>query len=215
MARAIALLALAGVGWWTYQNGHLVAFLERFDLLPATNLNTDERNASLVDDFGGPSPILATVGSGVSRGDLSKEQRLIWDNTDVLSGWAQQNPNWTAAMIRQESGGNPKAVGPSTKWGKAYGLMQVLEGTAQQMFDAGWDRFQPDRGTLLTARGSIYFGTAYLEYLSRINSDREWMTKAYHGGPAGEAKGLWGPKTNNYLKRVQGHYLDITKGATA
>jgi hypothetical protein len=210
MARGVVLLAaLAGAGWWAYQQGHLDPLLERFGSDGPVRV-ADPVRGSVAGGMGGVSPVLATIGSGVTRADLSKEQRLLWDNTDVLSDWARLNPNWTAAMIWQESRGNPKAVGPRTKWGHALGLMQVLPGTAQQMYDAGFQRFQPTRAVLLTARGSIYFGTAYLQHLSTLNADREWITKAYHGGPYGEAKGLWGPKTQNYLVKVKGHYQALT-----
>lgn len=211
MARAVAILALAGAGWWAYQNGHLAPLLDRLGGNQADTVGADTR-AGLFETMGGPSPVLAANDTGIMRSDLNKEQRLVWDNSDVLSGWSKLNPNWTAAMIWVESRGNVKARGPKTKWGHALGPMQVLPGTAKDLYGWGWNRFSPTQDVLLSAKGGVYFGSAYLEYLSRKNSDREWITKAYHGGPAGEAKGMWGPKTQDYLAQVSARYKAITKG---
>ena len=94
----------------------------------------------------------------------SLEQQLIWDNWDEVAGWSRANPNWTAAMMRRESQGQLRAVSAAG----ALGAMQVMPPTARQMYNSGYTKYEPTREVLFTIEGALYFGTAYLEYLSEF-----------------------------------------------
>ena len=207
MSRLLILAALAGGGYWAYQQGHLDQLIARF--MPAGGGSFDVTIPSVLETLGGRSPVIEANGTGVTYGDLSREEKLLWDNADYLSPWSSANLTWTAAMMWQESRG--RVTAKSNKG--ALGLMQVMPGTATDLFRWGWDDMQPSQDVLLTARGSIYFGTAYLEYLSRKNPDREWMARAYNAGPGGKrSDGTWPSETVKYLAAVKGRYDIVTKG---
>ena len=197
MSRVGLILGLAAAGYYGWQQGY-------FDGLMPT-----EASAAADAGQGEIVPISGENGTVTLTAATSKEERLLAENIDVVSVWAAQNLKWTAALMWQESRGNPSAIGPKTKWGRAYGSMQVLLGTAEQMHSYGYDDFPATKEALLTPRGGIYFGTAYLEYLSNISADREWITKAYHGGPHGEAKGMWGKKTHAYLDAIRARHKKL------
>lgn len=200
MRNLLLLGALGAGGYWAYQNGHLDDLIARLDGLPGQG--GDALEAEIETKVSMPMPA-----------GTSKEEALLRDNFDVVSDWSQSNLKWTAAMMWQESRGRPNAVSSAG----ALGLMQVMPGTAKDIHRWGWREFSPDRETLLTVRGSIYFGTAYLEYLSRKNNDREWMARAYNAGPGGQrSDGTWPRETVNYLKAVKGRHTQlIQKGVTA
>lgn len=111
------------------------------------------------------------------------------------------------ALIQQESGGNPTAVGPPTKWGNALGSTQMLPATAKEMAQKLGVPFQPE---MLRSGGpdavsyQRKLGEAYLkEGLEKTGNVRDAL-RYYHGGPN---RGMWGPKTRAYsdsvLKRLR------------
>jgi hypothetical protein len=113
------------------------------------------------------------------------------------------------ALIAQESRGNPKAIGPQTKYGRALGSTQMLPETAREM--AG-KLGLPFRQELLTSDSpeavqyQQQLGAAYLqEGLEKYGGDAVKALMYYHGGPD---ERLWGPKTRRYaretLARLQG-----------
>lgn len=68
------------------------------------------------------------------------------------------------------------------------GLMQTLVSTAQWLAtDMGYEAFGvPKLANLMSPQTSIYFGSAYLQYLSNYRGRRrseEWMVRSYNGGP--------------------------------
>ena len=57
----------------------------------------------------------------------------VQDYTDIFKQVGAKygiDPNLLAAVVQQESGGNPNAVGPKTKAGVARGLAGILDSTA-------------------------------------------------------------------------------------
>lgn len=99
-----------------------------------------------------------------------------------------------AAVIRAESGFNPKAVSPVG----AQGLMQLMPGTAAQL--GVTDPFDP--------RQNVLGGAEYLrEQLTRFGS-LEKAIAAYNAGPGAVQK--YGgvppyPETKSYVQRVLGY----------
>lgn len=89
------------------------------------------------------------------------------------------------AVIGQESGGNPKAIGyetPETKrqGARALGLMQIMPKTAadiaRELGVKDYDLFDPETNRK--------FGRYYLsKMLERFNNDPELALTAYHSGP--------------------------------
>jgi soluble lytic murein transglycosylase-like protein len=108
------------------------------------------------------------------------------------------------ALIQQESGGRPGAVGPQTKYGRALGMTQMLPETAKEMAAKLGMPFRPDllRGT--SKQAAAYqrrLGKAYFEEgLAKTGNLRDAL-HYYHGGPD---RSLWGPKTRAYAQAVLG-----------
>jgi soluble lytic murein transglycosylase-like protein len=79
--------------------------------------------------------------------------------------------NLIAAVILQESGGNPRAISPKG----AKGLMQIMDTTAREM--GMQQAFNPQQ--------NILAGTKYLsQMLERYNGDEALALASYNAGPA-------------------------------
>lgn len=67
----------------------------------------------------------------------------------------------------------------------SVGLMQVLIGTANDLYNKGWRAVgRPSRERLKDPVVSMYFGAAYFVYLRKYwpSHDLEWYVRAYNGG---------------------------------
>lgn len=106
----------------------------------------------------------------------------------VITHRLNVSPVMIAAMVQIESSFNPKAYRYEPHLREAsYGLMQTLISTAQWMWDSGYRAFPRPSGTdLYDGRKSLYFGMAYVDYLSlykkRIRDER-FIVESYNGGP--------------------------------
>jgi soluble lytic murein transglycosylase-like protein len=124
--------------------------------------------------------------------------------------------NLIRAVIRQESSGDPNAVGPRTKYGVARGLMQVMDSATDEVAKMGvkvTDPFDPKQ--------NIRAGAAYLAInIKRVK--KAWKTDdpndlyrmaagAYHSGIGNlQEKGYdtsqLGPQGQNYVKKVMANF---------
>jgi len=102
------------------------------------------------------------------------------------------------AVTQQESGFNPRAIGPQTRYGRAYGPTQMLLPTARGM------GYQGDARGLLNARTGARFGVRYMaNALRECGGDIQCAARRYHGGPN---RRIWGARTNAYARAVAGHF---------
>ena len=152
------------------------------------------------DDLGPvPTPEIPAPATGSNRW-----LALLQANEIDVSRWAAGQLEWVAAMMRTESG----KIGAGAVSSKgARGLLQVMPGTADQVYGMGYTKYPPTPETLGTDAGGIYYGTAYLEYLSKqapTTTNLDWITKAYFGGPGWP---LMGP---NYQQQCA-DYLALVK----
>ena len=148
--------------------------------------NPGETSPGMVREGTGPSPRLpAQIANLVKRQNLEM----------VIEKYAQQygvDQDLVWAVIRQESGFNPRAVSPKG----AMGLMQLMPGTAAMLGVA--DAFDVEQ--------NIAGGIKYLERcLSQFNQDVTLALAAYNAGPNNVVK-YQGcppfPETRQYVASV-------------
>jgi N12 class adenine-specific DNA methylase len=96
--------------------------------------------------------------------------------------------NVIMALAEQESGYNPRAVGTPTQWGRARGIMQYLDSTAQGLGINPYDPAQAIDGAALQLRQRLDRG--------------ESMEDAIRHHFAGPNRALWGPRTQRYGEEV-------------
>ena len=211
-------LALVGGGLiWAHKEGYfddLIANLgassDRASAADPADTAHDPYDAGIIvrDDFGVATP----------QGEESAHVQMLRENEYVLSPWAAKNIYWTAAMCRTENYHmNPLTIGGAGEWG----VMQVMPGTAADLSRNGYTKFEPTREVLQTVAGGLYFGTAYLDWVSknpRAKGSRDWITRAYNGGPGWEhlgqeekySKSL--SMTADYLRIVTSNFSKIKAG---
>lgn len=207
MARALAILALAGAGYYAYSQGWLDQPIA--DLQEAIG-SSDFSSASVPGEKAEPEKLTPIAVTPLPKKEppQTKEEALLDQYAQWVSGYAATQPELAAAIMWQESRGKATAVSSAG----ALGLMQVMPGTAGDMHaNHGYGRLSPDRKTLLTPEGSIYFGTAYMAWLNKVRNGRswEWYIRAYNGGPAGADRYLGGGKNkenDGYYKAVLGRW---------
>jgi soluble lytic murein transglycosylase-like protein len=115
------------------------------------------------------------------------------------------DPRMIVRIASIESSFSPSAIRYEPAIGDASaGLMQTLVSTARWLAtDRGYTAYGvPTLDSLLRSpQESIYFGAAYLNYLSRYAGQartEEWIVRSYNGGP-----GNTGAATNNYWRKYQ------------
>lgn len=204
--RALGLILIGGAGWYAWQQGILDPYLPdewqhaamTDAAIPATD--TAGQGPETLQPTGAPVLLQPVPG-------LTKEENLLREYDAFVSNYAASVPELAAAIMWQESRGNPRAISSAG----ARGLMQVMPPTAKHMHDIGYTKLEPTLATLLTKEGSIYFGTAYMEYLASIRGNRswEWFIRAYNGGPGGATKFLGGKGVGKYARENNGYYTAV------
>lgn len=96
--------------------------------------------------------------------------------------------NVVAALAQQESSYNPTAVGTPTKWGRAKGLLQYIDPTAEAV---GINPFN--------AEESIFAAAKQMRERMDKGDSMEEVVMAHHGG---DDRRQWGPKTRRYGQEV-------------
>lgn len=94
-------------------------------------------------------------------------------------------------MAEVESSYNPQAIGPETDYGRALGLMQILESNAQA---AGIDPFDP-------MQSAMWAGQEFARNQQKFGGSVPAAVAAHHGGPNPE---YWGKNTAAYVQKVLG-----------
>ncbi len=139
--------------------------------------------------------------------------RPHWDYVQLQAEERGIDPNFSVAIMREESTFNPRATSVSG----AMGLMQLMPNTAHGIAKSLKIRqFKTD--DLYTPKTNIQFGSHYLGFLSRkFDGNPLWMAAGYNAGPnaAQRWKDKWKDapdevlleripfaETNAYAKRV-------------
>lgn len=128
---------------------------------------------------------VAGEGGTLSRGEVA----AIVNRVNATWFAARLDPLMIRAMVEIESAGNTAAYRYEAHIQDAsVGLMQTLLSTARWLAsDMGYrSKGIPDLVDLLDAETSIYFGCAYVAYLSRwrgVARSERWIVESYNGGP--------------------------------
>lgn len=137
----------------------------------------------------GQSSNAPSLGHNASHGEIDQ----------LIDKYASQNnldPDFVKAVVKQESGFNPKAKSHCG----AMGLMQLMPSTAQGL--GVKDAFDAEQ--------NIYGGTKYLKGLmDRFGNNKELALAAYNAGPNAVKKYNGIPpykETQNYVKNVMASY---------
>jgi Rod binding domain-containing protein len=127
-------------------------------------------------------------------GSLSDSVKQWQSIIDEASSRYDVDSSLVAAMIAQESAGNPHAVSRAG----AKGLMQLMDGTARDM--GARNVFDP--------RDNVLSGTRYMRHLlDRFDGNVQLALAGYNAGPSAVERHKGIPpysETQNYVQRVLG-----------
>lgn len=98
-------------------------------------------------------------------------------------------------LVQRESGYRLNAVGPKTRWGRAYGPTQILCSTARGLGEPDCSRLTRD------ADRAVELAALYLKQGKAATGSWAGAAAWYHGGPN---KALHGRKTRAYAAAVAG-----------
>lgn len=90
--------------------------------------------------------------------------------------------------------------------GKAYGLFQVWQSTAKDLYERlGYKEYHYNLANLLRPEVSAYFASAYFDWLNQVDHDKpmEWKVRAYNGGRGWEKTELGPTNTAIYWEKVK------------
>lgn len=222
MMRGLVFLGLAGAGaYWAAKRGYLPAAAPIADALDpflgrvAAILPQDQWDAPAVQRAAWVQGVRAATGGAVAPilgrdevATLNKYEAMLRRNWRDVSPWARRNVGWAAAIARVENAAmDPRAAGDG---GQSIGIYQVKIATAETCYRAGYTTYNPDRDTLATESGGVYFGTAEMDRLSGINADTDWIIQAYNGGAGFAQMGdKYRHDRDNYLRRVKAAYVEL------
>lgn len=145
---------------------------------------------------------------------MNKYEAALRRNSADVSAWAMRNIGWAAAILKTENGPiNPKLAGDN---GTSFGVGQVKVATAETCARSGYTKYAPTRANLETMAGGIYFATAEMERLSKINSDLDWIIQAYNGGAGFEKMNAkYRQDRAAYLTKVKRNFASLYSGSMA
>lgn len=197
----IAVLALGGIYYAGSRMGYVPPISELIGLGRDDGNWTPPEMESYTGIQPTPSAVPA-VPTGTPVVEMNKYEYTLRQNMANVSGWARQNMHVAAAIMAVENSAiNPNLDGDK---GTSLGIYQVKIATAETCARAGYSKLAPTAENLHTISGGVYFGTAEMERLSRIKSDRDWIICAYNGGAG------WQDMGEKY-KRDRLKYLDRVK----
>lgn len=117
---------------------------------------------------------------------LSQERVEALAKSVITENNFNVDPQMVVTMAKIESDFNKKAYRYEPhKNDASTGLMQTLLSTAQWLAtDMGYNRYGvPTKADLQNPKKSIYYGSAYVNWLRTKSSNEQWVVESYNGGP--------------------------------
>lgn len=154
-----------------------------------------------------PNKIRSLLGktTGKPQGDINMDQIPKADvsptKLDAIAQTHDLNLNsLDKAQIAVESAANPNAIGPTTKYGTAKGLMQLLDSTGKEWAKKlGIENFNP-----LDPKQNVKVGKAYRDFLiAKYDGDVKLGLAAYNYGPGNLDKLI--SKYGNSYDKIEAH----------
>jgi len=203
----LLLVILGGAGWYAYTNWTALADAVGLPVAPNTGDGSaggdggDQTAASDAALVG--SVVGAAFGGTMTALDSGTVANMATTMLDRMS-ITDISPAMVAAIVLNESGGDPSAVRKEPAINDAsYGLMQTLLGTATWLYGLGYTaQGVPTATSLLDPNTSLYFGIAYLHWLRNYGGTVQpdsFVVPAYNGGPGNPT----GPGPQAYYARYQ------------
>ncbi len=134
--------------------------------------------------------VIANEWGWYNQSILTIAKAQIWDDTDIrfptafkedyinIGKQVQLPPHWLMGVARQESAYGPRAVSPAG----AYGLMQVMPGTAKT-FAKKFQSSYKHRSDLLDPAINIQMGSRYLQMrFEELEQNPVYASAAYNAG---------------------------------
>jgi soluble lytic murein transglycosylase len=187
-ARMLKAEQLSAVAWDEYAHAELDKALESQPSSPSLNLAKAKLYRARNDNVQAFN-VLRRSFPDYSQMSVEELTRDEWDVFYPLAYWdavkqeataRSIDPYTVAGLIRQESVFNPRAVSPAN----AYGLMQLLPGTAQLTAKRyGVDESVTTETLLSNPRLNIRLGTSYLKEQLDKYGRIEYVAAAYNAGP--------------------------------
>lgn len=154
-----------------------------------------------------PAPVTSTAQDSTVRPARAMRQHGLMPPPDlqpkIEAAAAREGVpvNVLSALAQQESNYNPNAVGVPTKWGRAKGMLQYIDPTAEAV---GINPFNAEQSIDAAAK-------QLRERLDKGDSMEE-AVMAHHGG---DNRRQWGPKTRKYGQEVLDKADTIGQGLMA
>ena len=153
---------------------------------------------NLDDDGSDPEQFAQSVRRPKASAEGAKLLNLLEPTLNKLEGLYQLPEGLLKSLAITESSGDPNAVGPMTKSGRAKGLFQFVDGTARDMGLSGNDVFDPVKSAQAAAK--------YLAQLMRMNGGNLEKTLASYNWGIGNVQrygmALAPQQTRQYVPKV-------------
>lgn len=142
----------------------------------------------------GSAAIVQTLTFVVAKKGMSADRIKVRDATYATAVKNGIPPEIFVKLVNRESGFNAKAVGPKTRYGRAYGPTQILASTAATMGAT-------PRQLMSDYQLALDLGARYLLLGYRRYGNWRQAVAFYHGGPN---ERIHGTKTAAYARAIVG-----------
>lgn len=149
-------------------------------------------------------------GDGIKVGGSMLTPELM-ENYNEASSITGINAADLAAIGRQESNYRANVQGPSTRYGTAKGMHQLLDSTYEELYNKYGDKYDLEDDIYNTRTNTILGSLYYKEQLDRYEGDRDKALAAYNWGPGNVNKAIsrYGDSWKQHLPEETEKYIKL------